>query len=389
MKAEAQVIQNSNVSCIPESPSAPLDSCEVAVDVVSAPEYGDDDFGRQAEDLLASRVPLWVKIALPLALVGVVLISFALGRYPVGPADLVQGIARHFENAIQTQSDLSLDKVIFNIRIPRILLVVMVGAALAAAGAAFQGMFRNPLVSPDLLGASAGASLGACIGLLVGLSTVVTQVLAFAFGLLAVSMAVFLNKMVKYDRLLGLVLGGILVSTLFQAGTSIVKLCADVNDKLPSITYWLMGSFSGANLGDLTVAVIPMMLGFVLLLIERWKLNVLSLGEEEARSLGINTSRTRLVVIVAATLLTSVSVAVSGVIGWIGLVIPHLARAVVGPDYRKLLPASMVLGAVYLLLVDDLARCLLSMEIPIGVLTAVLGVPFFAVIFRCNSKGWS
>lgn len=264
----------------------------------------------------------------------------------------------------------------------------MVGAGLACAGAAFQGMFRNPLVSPDLLGASAGASLGACIGLLVGTSTIVTQLFAFASGLLAVGIAVFMNRMVKYDRLLGLVLGGILVSTLFQAGTSIVKLCADVNDKLPSITYWLMGSFSGANMGDLTVAAVPMLLGFVLLMVERWQLNVLSLGEDEARTLGVNTKRARAVVIVAATLLTSVSVAVSGVIGWIGLIIPHLARAIVGPDHRRLLPTSVLLGGIYLLIVDDLARCLLTMEIPIGVLTAVLGVPFFAVIFKYNSGKW-
>lgn len=351
-------------------------------------DVDNDAFGDEADDLLSDKVPLWAKITLPAALLAIVLTSFALGRYPVNPVELVQGIIAHFQGTIATQQDLSLDKVIFNIRIPRILLVVLVGAALSAAGAAFQGMFRNPLVSPDLLGASAGASLGACLGLLIGLDNMVTQLLAFAGGLLAVSMAVFMNKMVKYDKLLGLVLGGILVSTLFQAGTSIVKLCADTNDKLPSITYWLMGSFSGANLADLSVAVIPMAVGFVLLMLERWKLNVLSLGEEEARSLGINTARVRFLVIVAATLLTSVSVAVSGVIGWIGLVIPHLARAVVGPDYRKLLPASMILGATYLLIVDDIARCLLTMEIPIGILTAILGVPFFIFIFHHNSKGW-
>lgn len=351
-------------------------------------DIDNDVFGEEADDLLSDKVPLWAKITLPAALLAIVLTSFALGRYPVNPVELVQGIIAHFQGTIATQQDLSLDKVIFNIRIPRILLVVLVGAALSAAGAAFQGMFRNPLVSPDLLGASAGASLGACLGLLIGLDNMVTQLLAFAGGLLAVSMAVFMNKMVKYDKLLGLVLGGILVSTLFQAGTSIVKLCADTNDKLPSITYWLMGSFSGANLADLSVAVIPMAVGFVLLMLERWKLNVLSLGEEEARSLGINTARVRFLVIVAATLLTSVSVAVSGVIGWIGLVIPHLARAVVGPDYRKLLPASMILGATYLLIVDDIARCLLTMEIPIGILTAILGVPFFIFIFHHNSKGW-
>lgn len=345
-------------------------------------------FADEAEKTFSERVPLWMKIALPAALAAIVLVSFALGKYSVSPAELAEGIGRHFQGEITTNAELSLDKIIFNIRIPRILLVVFVGAALSAAGASFQGMFRNPLVSPDLLGASAGAGLGACIGLLLGWSVVLTQLMAFATGLLAVGIAVFMNRMVKYDRLLGLVLGGILVSTLFQAGTSIVKLCADVNDKLPSITYWLMGSFSGSNQRDLLIAILPMFVGFALILSQRWRLNVLSLGEDEARSLGVNTKRTRLIVIVAATLLTSVSVAVSGVIGWIGLIIPHLARALVGPDHRKLIPAAMILGSSYLLIVDDIARCALSMEIPIGILTALLGVPFFAIIFRRNSKGW-
>ena len=345
-------------------------------------------FADEAEKSFSERVPLWMKIALPVALAAIVLVSFALGKYSVSPAELAEGVGRHFQGEITTNAELSLDKIIFNIRIPRILLVVFVGAALSAAGASFQGMFRNPLVSPDLLGASAGAGLGACIGLLLGWSVVLTQLMAFATGLLAVGIAVFMNRMVKYDRLLGLVLGGILVSTLFQAGTSIVKLCADVNDKLPSITYWLMGSFSGSNQRDLLIAILPMFIGFALIMSQRWRLNVLSLGEDEARSLGVNTKRTRLIVIVAATLLTSVSVAVSGVIGWIGLIIPHLARALVGPDHRKLIPAAMILGSSYLLIVDDIARCALSMEIPIGILTALLGVPFFAIIFRRNSKGW-
>ena len=345
-------------------------------------------FADEAEKTFSERVPLWMKIALPVTLAAIVLVSFALGKYSVSPAELAEGIGRHFQGEITTNAELSLDKIIFNIRIPRILLVVFVGAALSAAGASFQGMFRNPLVSPDLLGASAGAGLGACIGLLLGWSVVLTQLMAFATGLLAVGIAVLMNRMVKYDRLLGLVLGGILVSTLFQAGTSIVKLCADVNDKLPSITYWLMGSFSGSNQRDLLIAILPMFIGFALIMSQRWRLNVLSLGEDEARSLGVNTKRTRLIVIVAATLLTSVSVAVSGVIGWIGLIIPHLARALVGPDHRKLIPAAMILGSSYLLIVDDIARCALSMEIPIGILTALLGVPFFAIIFRRNSKGW-
>lgn len=346
-------------------------------------------FQRASEKTFSGRTRPWAKVLLAVALVAVVLVSFAIGQYPVTPAGLWEGIQRHFFGSITTREELSVDKIIFSIRMPRIILVLLVGAALSSAGAAYQGLFQNPLVSPDLLGASAGASLGACIGLLFGLNIVVTELLAFATGLLAVAIAVSMNRMVKYDKLLGLVLGGILVSTLFQAGTSIVKLCADVNDKLPSITYWLMGSFSGANQSDLAIAVIPMLCGMVLLMIERWRLNVLSLGEDEARALGVNVKRSRAVVIVAATLLASVSVAVSGVIGWIGLVIPHLGRAIVGPDYRKLLPASMILGGTYLLIVDDFARCLLSMEIPIGVLTAVLGVPFFALVFKYNSKRWA
>lgn len=345
-------------------------------------------FSAMAKKAVQSTVPISVKLGLGLALAAAILFSFAIGQYPVSPVELAQGVERHFSDSVLTQQELSVDKVIFSIRIPRIALVILVGAALASAGAAFQGMFRNPLVSPDLLGASAGASFGACVSLLFGLSIALTQLFSFAGGLLAVATTMFLNRMVKYDRLLGLVLGGILVSTLFQSGTSIVKLCADENDTLPAITYWLMGSFSGANMDDLKIAIVPIAAGFVLLLSQRWKLNVLSLGEDEARSLGVNVRRTRFVVIVAATLLASASVAVSGVIGWIGLVIPHLARAIVGPDYRRLLPASMLLGSLYLLLVDDMARCLLSMEIPIGILTALLGVPFFAVIFRHNAKGW-
>ena len=184
------------------------------------------------------------------------------------------------------------------------------------------------------------------------------------------------------------VLGGILVSTLFQSGTSIIKLVADADDKLPAITFWLMGSFAGITLVDFAVILLPMLIGFALLMSQRWKLNVLSFGEEEARSLGIDAARTRLVVIFAATLLASCSVAVAGIIGWIGLVVPHLARAIVGPNYRLLLPTTLAVGAVFLLIVDDVARMLFSTEIPIGLLTSILGVPFFIFIYRKNMRGW-
>lgn len=192
----------------------------------------------------------------------------------------------------------------------------------------------------------------------------------------------------KYDAILGLVLGGMLVSTLFQSCTSLVKFMADANDKLPAITFWLMGSFSRIDQADFWMILLPMVLGFAMLLLERWKLNVLSFGEEEAKSLGINTKRVRLIVIFASTLIVACSVAVSGIVGWVGLVIPHLARAIVGPNYKVLLPASMFIGAGYLLLVDDIARLVSSTEIPIGILTAILGVPFFIFIFKHNMKGW-
>ena len=266
---------------------------------------------------------------------------------------------------------------------------MLVGAALAVAGASYQGMFKNPLVSPDILGASAGASFGACLALLFDMSNMMVQLFAFIGAMVAVGGAVWMNKMVnKYDALLGLVLGGMLVTTLFQSFTSLVKFMADANDKLPAITFWLMGSFSRIDQVDLAMIVAPMAIGFGLLLLERWKLNVLSFGEEEARSLGVNTARVRLIVIFASTLIVACSVAVAGIVGWVGLVIPHLARSIVGPNYKVLLPTSMFIGAGYLLIVDDLCRLMASTEVPIGILTAIIGVPFFIFIFRRNIKGW-
>lgn len=340
-----------------------------------------------AAHAFGKRVPVWVKVVVVCVLVAAFFISFMLGRYNVTPVELVQTIWYHFTDPALI-TDVRAETVIFNVRLPRILVVMLSGAALAVAGASYQGMFKNPLVSPDILGASAGASLGACVALLLDMSNVWVQLFAFCGGMLAVGLAVWLNRMVKYDPILGLVLGGILVSTLFQSGTSLVKFLADANDKLPTITFWLMGSYATVNQRDLLLSVLPMLLGFLLLLLESWKLNVLSFGDEEARSMGVNTRRTRLVVIFASTLVTSVSVAVAGIVGWIGLVIPHLARAIVGPNYRVLLPTTMVVGATYLLLVDNIARLVSSIEIPIGILTAVLGVPFFVVIFRHNMKGW-
>lgn len=352
-------------------------------------------------ELLDRKVEPWIKIAIGIALLGIVLVSFALGRYPISPVELISTLgglannaladfAAHFGVAIpHVEVNQQMATALMNIRLPRILVIMLVGAALAVAGASYQGMFKNPLVSPDILGASAGASFGACLALLFDMSNSMVQLFAFIGAMVAVGGAVWMNKMVnKYDALLGLVLGGMLVTTLFQSFTSLVKFMADANDKLPAITFWLMGSFSRINQADLAVIVAPMLAGFVLLMLERWKLNVLSFGEEEARSLGVNTGRVRLIVIFASTLIVACSVAVAGIVGWVGLVIPHLARSIVGPNYKVLLPTSMFIGAGYLLIVDDLCRLMASTEIPIGILTAIIGVPFFIFIFRHNIKGW-
>lgn len=353
----------------------------------SAVAEADDAAVRDAaRKVFGSKVPLWIKLVIALAVVAVFFFSFMLGKYAMTPVEVVQTLWAHFFDPASV--DPKMERVLFRIRLPRVLVVMLVGAALAVAGASYQGMFKNPLTSPDLLGASAGASLGACLALLWGLAGEYVQLFAFAGGILAVAMAVWLNKTVDYDPTLGLVLAGILVSTLFQSGMSLVKFMADADDKLPTITFWLMGSFASINVSDLLACLVPIVVGFVILLSQAWKLNVLSFGDEEARALGVKTGRTRLLVIFASTLVTSASVAVAGIVGWIGLVIPHLARAIVGPNYKVLLPTSMFVGAVYLLIVDNIARLALSVEIPIGILTAILGVPFFVVIFKHNMKGW-
>lgn len=344
----------------------------------SSDELAEKHIGRSASPA--------VKIGIAAALVAAVLASFAMGKYPITPPELISTIGNALFNP--DAADIQMQTALLNIRLPRILVVLMVGAALSAAGAAYQGMFKNPLVSPDLLGASAGASLGACTALLLNMPSAMVQICAFAGGMIAVGCVIWLNRIIRYDELLGLVLGGILISTLFQSGVSLVKFMADANDKLPELTFWLMGGFSRVDQYDVFAITIPMIAGFAILLLERWKLNALSFGEEEAKSLGVNVTRVRVAVIFASTLIVSISVAVSGVVGWVGLVIPHLARALVGPNYRELIPASMVIGAIYLLLVDDMCRMLLSLEIPIGILTSIIGVPFFIIIFKHNMKGW-
>ena len=270
-----------------------------------------------------------------------------------------------------------MELVIFRIRMPRVLAGAMIGAGLSSAGAAFQGLFRNPLVSPDVLGASAGAGFGAAIMILLGMNYAIISASAFVFGIAAVGTAYLISTRARRNPTLGMVLAGIMISSLFSSGTSFIRLVGDPNNVLPAITFWLMGSLSGVREQSLFWAAFPILGGMLVLLIFRWKLNLLTMGDDEARSMGLNTAVMRVIVVIAATLITAASVAISGIIGWVGLVIPHFARLLVGYDYRVMMPVSMLMGASFLMLVDNLSRTIATAEVPLGILTAFVGAPFF------------
>lgn len=279
--------------------------------------------------------------------------------------------------------------VLFNVRLPRILAALLVGAALSVAGASFQGIFRNPLVSPYILGVGAGAGFGACLAILLWNSYLFIQLMAFAFGLLAMFLAISMGKASKGTGTLVLVLSGMIVGSVFTALTSLVKYVADPYDELPAIVFWLMGSLADVRYDDLLYILLPIFAGALVLFLLRWRINILSLGDEEAKALGINVEKMRLIIIVCATLMTSAAVSISGVIGWVGLVVPHISRMIVGPNYSRLLPMSMVIGASFMLLVDDLSRTIAATEIPLGILTSLVGAPLFAYLLRRGRMGWN
>jgi iron complex transport system permease protein len=327
-------------------------------------------------------------IAFGVLVVGL-LLAFTVGRYPVSVGDLVQvllakatGHATHVPAAVES--------VVLHVRGPRVLAALIVGAALAVAGTAFQGLFRNPLVSPDILGASSGAALGAVLGIFFSLGVFAIQALAFAGGLIAVAAVYAVGSAVRArDPILVLVLTGVVIGALLGAGVGLVKYLADPYNQLPAMTFWLLGSLAAANVSDLLPLVGPVAIGSAVLLALRWRMNAMSLPEEEARALGVPTGPLRIVIVAAATLTTSASVATAGIIGWVGLVVPHLARSLVGPDFARLLPTAAILGGGYLLVIDTLARSLAEVEIPLGILTAVIGTPFFIWLLAHMQRHWS
>ena len=278
--------------------------------------------------------------------------------------------------------------VIFRIRLPRVVAAMLVGGGLSIAGASFQGLFRNPLVSPDILGVSAGAGFGAALGILLSGNPMVIQVSAFVFGIVAVSVAYCIGRTVGRGSTLVLVLGGIIVGSLFSAFISLTKYVADPYDTLPAIVFWLMGSLSAVSNADIIAIAPPILIGSLCLFLVRWRINLLAVGEEEARALGVDTKKMTMVLVIASTVITASAVCISGIIGWVGLVVPHIGRMLVGPDFRKLIPVSAVLGASFLLIVDDIARTLSAAEIPLGILTALVGAPFFAYLLTRKKVGW-
>ena len=342
--------------------------------------------GDAAEAMTASQTP-WVILALAVFVICAVALGLTVGAFPVTLDGAARALGRVWSGAGPQAPD---ERVLLSIRGPRVVAGLVVGAALAAAGVVYQGLFRNPLVSPDVLGVTAGAGLGAVLGIFLSLPALLIQTFAFAGGLATVAIVYFIAVAVQgRDPTLVLVLGGVVVGALAGAIISLMKILADPYDQLPAITFWLLGSLASVRGSDLATVLPVMVAGLVPLVLLRWRINVLSLGDEEAKALGLDAVRLRTIVIAAATLITASVVAITGVIGWVGLVIPHISRMLVGPNFERLLPTAMLMGAGYLVLVDTLARSLGRIEVPIGILTAMVGAPFFLWLLWRGRHGWS
>jgi len=317
-------------------------------------------------------------IALIIILLLSILVSSLLGRFTMSIGEAIQAVwiklsfsrTDTFDNAIN---------VLFEVRFPRIFVAIGVGMALSAAGASYQGLFRNPMVSPDILGVSSGACFGASIAILLEMNKFGIQMMAFVFGIGAVSLTYLVSKIAKNKSqgILMLVLAGMVTESIFSALLSSTKYLADSEDKLPAITFWLMGSLASVTSKDVKLLMILLCIGYIPLYLVRWKINVMACGEEEAQAMGLNTKRLQLLIVGCSTLLAAASVSIAGKVGWIGLIVPHIARLLVGPDYKRLLPVTALIGGIFLLIVDDLCRTLILAEVPLGILTSLCGAPFF------------
>lgn len=304
------------------------------------------------------------------------LIALCLGQYTIALQDVIKVLT------LQEVDLVNAETVIFNIRIPRILVSLIVGSGLATAGASFQALFSNPLATPDTLGCANGASFGAALGILLGLNALGIQISALIFGILAVVLVFVFTRYRHANQIMMIILGGMVVSSLFSALVSLIKYVADPNDVLPVITFWLMGSFSNSTVRSLYTGVPMIILGMMILYLMRYRMNALSLKEEEAASLGINVRQNRMIVIIASSLITASVVSMCGVVGWVGLLIPHISRMLFGNNHTKVIPGCIVFGALFMLIIDTIARCMYQAEIPVSILTAIIGAPVFLLLLR-------
>lgn len=333
--------------------------------------------------MLSRRRPLWWFMLLALLLLLVSIVSLVTGKYPLSLGELWQSLIT--AGRAETNADI----VLWNLRLPRLLAGIVVGASLAAAGASYQAMFRNPLVSPDILGVSAGAGLGAVFAIFLSLPLAAVQLFAFGCGLMAVALVYLISLTSRqFDPTLVLVLAGVAIGSLLGAGISLIKILADPYSQLATITFWLLGGLNAVSKSELLWALPFMLLGLLPLILLRWRINLLSLSDMEAQALGVNTGFLRFLLIICATLMTAAAVSFTGIIGWIGLVIPHVARLLVGPEFSRLLPSSLLIGSIFLVLTDNVARNAASIELPLGVLTSLIGAPFFLyLLLKGRSHG--
>lgn len=334
----------------------------------------------------------WLLCLVAVVVVGISLVSVGLGRFSVPANEAARIILQAIFQGLHLDGFFSLahtwtteeETVVMSVRLPRVVLALVIGGGLAVAGATLQALFHNPLVSPDVIGVSSGSAFGGVAAIAAGAGIIGILGGSFITGLCAVGLVLLFGRVRSGSPILMIVLGGIVTASFFSALVSLVTYVADPYTTLPSITFWLMGSFASASFEKVLIAGIPVVIGLVIIATLRWRLNILALGDEDALSLGLHPARLRLSLIAVVALMTASTVAVAGIIGWVGLVIPHLVRLVMGGDYRQIIPGSFILGGGFLVLIDTLSRLLVAGEIPLGVTTALIGAPFFAYLLISN-----
>ncbi|MDO4555802.1 MAG: iron ABC transporter permease [Lachnospiraceae bacterium] len=327
---------------------------------------------------------LWMSLLIVL-LVVLFFLSFLIGSYSIEPQIVWDVIRSRFMN-VPAYWESAIEKIILQVRIPRVLLAILVGGSLSVSGASYQTLFQNPMVSPDILGVSAGAGFGAALAMVREGSWAQIQFSALFFGLIAVGIAYFISSFYGRTEITTLVLSGVIVSSLFQALLSVVKTYADTDSQLPSITFWLMGSLGKGDMTDVMFMLPVTIVCMLILFLFRNQIDVLAAGEAEAMAMGVNVKVIRMIVILTSTLMTVVSVSICGIIGWVGMVVPHISRIFAGARYARLIALSFLVGSTFLLLMDNLIRGVGEVELPLGVLTALVGTPVFALLLIRSRK---